>query len=292
VVAQNRSGSSRNKISPVLRERIASTPVSTRTVKVVLQFNSSPGAAASAILSRANVRVRSELRNLNAKVVELPESAVNELADLGEVSFVSPDRQVESLGHLSGTTGADLARAESSAQGTNLDGTGVGIAVLDSGIYKSHKSFLDRSGRRRIIFGGDFTGENTTEDPYGHGTHVSSIAAGNGQIAKAAYLGIAPNANIINLRVLNSAGLGTASGVLSALDWVLSNRAAYGIRVVNMSLGMPAIDSYKQDPVCRAVRRLVDAGIVVVVAAGNNGKDGSGNRIREQALRINSRAWE
>jgi subtilisin family serine protease len=130
-----------------------------------------------------------------------------------------------------------------------------------------------------VIAGQDFTGENRTDDPYGHGTHVSSILAGNGRISNAAYMGIAPNANLINLRVLNSQGVGSAAQLLRAIDWVLTNRVRFNIRVVNMSLGMPAIDSYKNDPVCRAVRGLVDAGVVVVAAAGNNGKDGDGNKI-------------
>src|SRR6185295_13697522 len=64
--------------------------------------------------------------------------------------------------------------------------------------------------------------------------------------------------------------------------WVLTNRVAYNIRVVNMSLGMPAVDSYKFDPVCRAVRRLVDAGVVVIASAGNNGKNSAGQKIYGQ----------
>ncbi|MBJ6911782.1 S8 family serine peptidase, partial [Vibrio cholerae] len=67
--------------------------------------------------------------------------------------------------------------------------------------------------------------------------------------------------------------------LLGALDWILANRDAYKIRVVNMSLGTLAIDSYKYDPLCRAVRRLVDAGIVVVAAAGNNGKNSTGDKL-------------
>src|SRR6185295_4057124 len=84
---------------------------------------------------------------------------------------------------------------------------------------------------------------------------------------------------LINLRVLNSTGVGTTAYVLRALDWVATNRTTYNIRVVNLSLGMPAIDSYRNDPVCRAVRRLVDAGVVVFAAAGNNGKDSDGNKL-------------
>ena len=93
----------------------------------------------------------------------------------------------------------------------------------------------------------DFTGEGRTDDPYGHGSHVASMAAGNGRISNGQYTGIAPNANLINLRVLNSQGAGSMSGLLQALDWVLTNRASYNIRVVNMSLGTPAVDSYRHD---------------------------------------------
>src|SRR5205807_7350050 len=99
--------------------------------------------------------------------------------------------------------------------------------------------------------------------------------------------------NIINLKVLNSQGSGTTSDLLSALNWILTpadptkplsstnptNASKYKIQVVNMSLGAPAISSYKNDPICRASRALVDAGIVVVAAAGNNGKDANGNKI-------------
>jgi hypothetical protein len=139
-----------------------------------------------------------------------------------------------------------------------LDGTGIGIAVLDSGIDPDHQAFAGATGSR-IIVNQDFTGENRTDDPYGHGTHVASIAAGNGLISSGKYRGVAPNANLINLRVLNSDGIGSTSGVLAALDWIMSNRAAYNIRVVNMSLGMPAVESFEDDPLCLAVRDLVNS---------------------------------
>ena len=167
------------------------------------------------------------------------------------------------MGHVSRTTGADLVRGSDSSSSNNaLDGTGIGIAILDSGIDVDHHSFLNRSNGVRVVYNEDFTGEGRTDDPYGHGTHVASLAAGNGRISNAEYLGVAPNANLINLRVLNAEGIGTTAYVLRALDWVTSNRHTYNIRVVNMSLGMAAIDSYRNDPICRAVRRLVDAGVV------------------------------
>ena len=109
-------------------------------------------------------------------------------------------------------------------------------------------------------------------------------------------MGVAPGVSIINLRVLDKSGVGSTSVLLNALNWILSpadptkavsssnplNKDKYNIRIVNMSLGAPAISSYKNDPICRAARALVDAGIVVVAAAGNNGKDANGNKIYGQ----------
>ena len=146
-------------------------------------------------------------------------------------------------------------------------------------MFQSHVDFKDKNGNSRIVFNKDFTGENRTDDPYGHGSHVSAIAGGNGLVSNAAYLGIAPNAKLINLRVLNSQGTGTVSSTLAALDWLMANKVTYNIRVVNMSLGTPAVDSYRDDPICRAVRRLVNAGVVVVAAAGNNGKNSAGQKV-------------
>jgi serine protease AprX len=92
------------------------------------------------------------------------------------------------------------------------------------------------------------------------------------------------------LRVLNTQGIGAVSNVLRALNWILApvdptkplgekNHQKYRIKVVNLSLGAPAIDSYKDDPLCLAVRRLVDVGIVVVAAAGNDGADVNGRKV-------------
>src|SRR5205085_8867594 len=78
---------------------------------------------------------------------------------------------------------------------------------------------------------------------------------------------------------LNANGNGSVSSVLAALNWVLANQTRYKIRVVNMSLGTPAVTSYSDDPICVAARRLVDAGVVVVAAAGNDGKDDEGQPV-------------
>src|SRR6185369_8968354 len=164
-------------------------------------------------------------RNSKLRVLKLPASAAAALSLRDDVSYVALDKEVRTLGHLSVTTGADAAR-ESDLTAGPVDGTGIGIAVLDSGIDPDHQAFAGATGSR-IIVNQDFTGESRTDDPYGHGTHVASIAAGNGLISNGKYRGVAPNANLINLRVLNSDGVGSVSGVLDALDWIISNRATY-----------------------------------------------------------------
>ena len=84
---------------------------------------------------------------------------------------------------------------------------------------------------------------------------------------------------MLNLRVLDANGQGIESSIIAALDWCVANKATYNIRVINMSLGTLAADSYRNDPMCLAARRAHDAGIVVVCAAGNLGKDANGNKI-------------
>ncbi len=116
-------------------------------------------------------------------------------------------------------------------------------------------------------------------DTNGHGTHVASLAAGSSGFAGGAYGGIAPGANLLSLRVLDDNGSGSSSNIIAALDWCITNKNTYNIRVINMSLGAPAVDSYQLDPLCLAARRAHDAGIVVVCAAGNDGKDIEGNKI-------------
>lgn len=262
----------REKVSADLREGDALFRAD--EIRVIVQFSGAPGAEASQILAQSGSSKR--FARLETVAARLSPSAISRLAALPEVAFISPEREVELFGHVSMTTGVDSV---ATTNPTTLDGSGVGIAVLDSGLYDSHKSFLDDNGRRRVVFERDFTGEAIVDDGFGHGTHVAALAAGNDQIAGGAYQGAAQNAKILNLRVLNSNGTGRLTDVLSAMDWILANRAAYNVRVVNLSLGMPAIDSYLDDPLCRAARRLVDAGIVVVAAAGNNGKDALGRKV-------------
>jgi subtilisin family serine protease len=268
-----------DKLSPDLRERLRGRASgSQEKVEVVIQLDGEEGGQLRAFLSRNGVHVRGRFEELGAIAAELPLDAVEELAAFhAEVTSVSADNDVAAAGHLSVTTGATAVRSQvnSKNKAYTLDGAGVTIAVVDSGIDVTHKSFVATG---KIKFSRDFTGEGTTADPFGHGTHVASVAAGLSAPTSGKYEGIAPNAALVNLRVLNRQGVGKVSNVLAALNWLLANRTAYGVRVVNLSLGAPAVESYKTDPLCVAVRKLVDAGLVVVAAAGNDGKTAAGQK--------------
>src|SRR5436305_13508525 len=131
----------------------------------------------------------------------MPARLVERLSEQRGVRFVSLDRETVSFGHVSLTTGTDQVRTTAGINVSGLDGTGVGIAVLDSGIDAKHTAFLNNNNGVRVVVSRDFTGEGRTDDPYGHGTHVASIAAGNGRISNAEYFGLAPSANRLHLPV-------------------------------------------------------------------------------------------
>src|SRR5262249_39920991 len=106
--------------------------------------------------------------------------------------------------------------------------------------------------------------------------HVAGIVAGNDT---GDYAGIAPGAHIVSLRVLGADGSGDTSDVINAIDWAVENKAQYALRIINLSLGHPVFESYRDDPLCQAAQSAVKAGMVVVAAAGNMGRTEDGRPI-------------
>lgn len=244
--------------------------------------------------------IRQMASNNGLVTIEAPRSVVRQLATESSVTYVSPDRPIAASGHLETTTGA--AQIRSLISKTTLNGNGIGIAVIDSGIAADHHMLNPSLVYSYYTFKADgsysysysyndpaatvvsaqqsFLANNyATDDTFGHGTHVASMIGGSANFQKAYYSGVAPGAKLLNLRVLDSNGVGAASSVIAAIDWCITNRTTYNIRVINLSLGTMAKDSYRTDPLCLAARRAVNAGIVVIAAAGNDGKDANGNKI-------------
>ena len=143
-----------------------------------------------------------------------------------------------------------------------ITGGGVTVAVIDSGITGGNDFRARVSGR--INFS---TLDPSSADRNGHGTYVAGIIAGNAS----PYVGMAPEARLLGIKVTDRQGAALASDVIQALQWAVENRDDYGIRVVNISLVSSIADSYRQDPLSAAVEEAWFHGIVVVVAAGNFG---------------------
>jgi len=156
----------------------------------------------------------------------------------------------------------------------NVTGRGIGVAVVDSGVA-AHPDLGDR-----IVAAIDFTQAAPTVsasplgDPGGHGTHVAGLVAGDGTSSGGAITGVAPGANIIDVRVIDANGSSNTSVVLRGLQWILRNKSTYNVKVVNLSLGAPVTKSYKLDPLATAVEVLTFAGVTILVSAGNSGSAG------------------
>jgi serine protease AprX len=132
----------------------------------------------------------------------------------------------------------------------------------------------------RVVYSQNFVAGQDTTDAYGHGTHVAGIVGSNGDdstgpLFSRTFKGVAPNANIISLKVLDQNGGGQEADTIAAIQTAIALKSTYNIRVINLSLGRPVFESYTLDPLCQAVEAAWKAGIVVVAAAGNYGRDDS-----------------
>ncbi|HEY8453448.1 MAG TPA: S8 family serine peptidase [Natronosporangium sp.] len=142
-----------------------------------------------------------------------------------------------------------------------FDGTGVRVAVLDSGIDTTHP---DLAGA--VVAEANFTTSDTTGDRFGHGTHVAGIIAGSGAASGGTRVGVAPGVELLNGKVLNDFGFGQESDIIAGMEWAVAN----GADIVNMSLGGTPTDG--TDPVSMAVNRLsAEHDTLFVIAAGNSG---------------------
>jgi serine protease AprX len=259
------------KISPDLESADPS-----KDADIIVQFKTPPTDAHFKRFTDAGGKHKGTLNFIKgAAFGKIPHGQLKKLAADPDVAYISPDREVKgALDYASSTVGA------TTAYGQGWDGTGIGVAVIDSGVYThpdlDTKTFSQAS---RVVYSQNFVVNQTaTGDGYGHGTHVASVIAGSAKKSicsgcTAVLRGIAPNANIISLRALGNNGSGTDSAVIAAIQRAIALKSTYNIRVINLSLGRPVTESYKTDPLCQAVEAAWKAGIVVVVAAGNEGRN-------------------
>ncbi len=166
---------------------------------------------------------------------------------------------------------SDLHRA-------GIRGGGIGVAIIDTGFWKLDSLDKDSLGNGRVDAQFDAT-RNAVDSQYssvstdtnGHGTHVTSLIASSRKDSDGRFFGVAPDARLISIKAFGDDGASSYATVIRGLDWVVTNRLQYNIRVLNLSLGAPARSRYWDDPLNKAVMRAWQSGIVVVVSAGNSG---------------------
>lgn len=245
-----------DRVADDLAAALAGSAASDR-LAVIVQ-GASPAAAAAVPTFALDHRYRT-IPAFSGSVVAGQVRALSRLPGVTRVELDGVARALDASGELD--YGVTAARASGAASDGSLDGDGVGICVVDTGVDPNHEQLAGKVvGWRDWVNGG--------VDPYddhGHGTHVASIAAGSGA-GSAQFGGVARGASVVAAKVLGSDGSGADSDVVAAIEWCAGRP---DVEVISMSLGSPGSDG--SDAGSAAADAAVAAGKVVVVAAGNSG---------------------
>lgn len=220
-------------------------------------------------------KITADLPLINGIAVEVSEEQLGILPQLGKIGsdinvwkdgrISIPDPIIESQQVDARMDVAPISLGVDKLWDAGITGKGTTICVIDTGIAQ-HPDLKDR-----IVGFKDFVnGKTEAYDDQGHGTHCAGIAAGDGgETGK--YKGTAPEANIVGVKVLDRNGSGNFSDVIKGIQWAIENKEKFGIDVISMSLGGPVTQPSAKDPVSLAAEKATEAGIITVVAAGNEG---------------------
>jgi serine protease AprX len=277
-----------------LDPRIASLAANhpSRVVQAIVQFNAPVSQAqAAADAGRVHSHVIGKLPIIHGLALELTAAQARALSgdpDVHAVSLnttVTPQDLPRGMPTMPGGRGV-LSDLLQTTYDQTLDvtplwrfgvtGTGVGVAVIDTGIDGALPDFASADGghSRVIVSAVDNPDATSATDSYGHGTDVAGIIAGNRPASDplhGQYIGVAPNANLISIKVSDEQGNATVLDVIYGLQFAVEHQAQYNIRVVNMSVDAATPQSYKTDPLDAAVEAAWMHGLVVVASAGNRG---------------------
>lgn len=279
----NVGGSS--KLAPDLAQILQENP--NAPVAVIVVYTKPPTQGQFRAAQQLGAQLNAQLPLVNGAAYTMMPSAIQTLAQNSSVVHISANHTVNAS--MDDFTDAAIGMSTVRGMGLGSGNTGIGVAVIDSGINGSVDDLMETKVKSRVVHHEDFTGASEknssgvlTYDTFGHGTHVAGIIGGNGTDSSGKWIGINYGVNLIDLRVLDGTGTGTDSEVISAIQRAVALKSTYNIGIINMSLGRPIYESYASDPVCQAVEQAWKGGIVVVVAAGNygrvtvNGSDGYG----------------
>jgi len=272
--------SPRDKMSgPVAALAAAGGP---ELVDIVVSYDEHPELFDDEVVASLGGEVMRAYQSFDMRAIRVPAGSLETLAVEENIDWLSLDSAVGSFSVASRDT-ANLP--EDTSANSAFSGLDIGVAVIDTGISKHADlgdnflqfSFLDGDYPVPVIVNGEIAEANDSarDDRFGHGTHVAGIITGSGIDSDGAFEGSAKGGVLLALQVLDHKGAGQMSDVMAALDWLYEYGAHFDVRVVNLSLGMSIAESNTTDPLVLAVEKLWDAGMVVVVAAGNEGFNGN-----------------
>ncbi len=263
------------KVQPALAELALQAPG--QMVNVIVQKAAS-GAEERAVALGG--QITRDLQIINAFSATLRAGDALKLAKFSSVRWISLDAAMKSTACPQCIDTTYLANAYITAIRANqvwnvspyIQGKGIGVAVVDSGINPNGDLYTNMGVNRQVAnvrFNSDYN--QNPSDGYGHGTYVAGVVGGDGSDSSGKYIGVAPMVNIINVKVSNDNGSARMTDVVAGLQWVLENKDAYNIRVINLSLNSSVAESYNTSPLDAAVEILWFNSVVVVVSAGNKG---------------------
>ncbi len=262
------------RVQPALLELAAEHPE--QVVRVIVQKLASDDSV-EALVAALGGKVTKDLHIIAAFAAELPAKGIVRLAQAPGVRWVSLDAPVASAaGAAGGTTPQNYYLDTLGVRQVwqlGLKGQQIGVAVIDSGI-STDPDFTSLT--RLPSFNAS---SQTINDIFGHGSHVAGIIGGNGAGSGSVFSGVAPGVNLISLKISDGTGMAYESDTVVALQWVYDNKAAYNIRVVNLSINATVDQSYHTSPLDAAAEILWFNGIVVVASAGNISATGGYNTI-------------
>lgn len=256
-------------------------------VRIIVQKHqapsSNPATSPEAVVANSGGQVTKDLAIVNGFAATVPPAAIDQLAEHPDVRAISLDRAM----HVQASSGPSSSNVKSvyrksvradALNTAGFTGRGVTVALIDTGVTE----VADLAGRVLHVTDDmtgataacqNMSGESTCDDSFGHGTFIAGIIAGNGALSGGAYKGVAPEANILSVKIAGRSGSADVSSVLAAIQWVVAMRDRYGVKVLNLSLGTDSTQSYRVDPLNYAVEKAWFAGITVVVSASNRGPD-------------------
>ncbi len=268
------------KVQSVLQDQLLSAPQA--NYRVIVKRHNGDTSADAGLLNLGGTKIENLPGDYFVGVLQ--GSQISLLAKLTSVDYIMTDALMQPAAtagqeDLTDTSALKTIYPETvgatNVWGQGITGAGVGVAVIDTGLMKVKDYSGPNPGQSRVVAQQSFIGSSDTGDGYGHGTHIAGIIGGDSwwsdPSVRGSYVGAAPDANLLNLKVADGTGQTYTSDIVLAFEWAIAHRAQYNIRVINLSMTSTVPESYHTSILAAAAEQAWFNGILVVVAAGNNG---------------------